>query len=102
MLQTVCPIHLEPVGDNLLELKGEITGPPGTPYEGAKFQIEIKIPQDYPFKPPKFRYVTKIWHPNVSLETGTPCLKVTYRNSHTLTSYSMSLPFSYVANILLL
>ena len=76
--QSVCPVHLEPVGDNLLELKGEITGPPGTPYEGATFQLEIKIPQQYPFERVKIRFVTKIWHPNVSLETGTPCFKVIF------------------------
>ena len=86
MLQTVCPIHLEPVGDNLLELKGEITGPPDTPYEGAKFQLEIKFPENYPFEMAKIRFITKIWHPNVSLATGTPCSKVTnnIQNNNTL------------------
>ena len=74
----MCPIHLQPVGDNLLELKGEITGSPGTPYEGATFQLEIKIPENYPFQMAKIRFVTKIWHPNVSLETGTPCFKVIF------------------------
>lgn len=27
-------------------------GPPDTPYEGGRFQLEIKIPETYPFNPP--------------------------------------------------
>ena len=57
-------------------LKGEIAGPPDTPYEGARFQLEIKIPETYPFNPPKVRFVTKIWHPNVSSVTGAICLDI--------------------------
>ena len=73
------------MGDNLLELKGEITGPPDTPYEGARFQLEIKIPETYPFNPPKVRFVTKIWHPNVSSVTGAiglDILNVIIKNYH--------------------
>lgn len=71
-----CSIHVELVGENFSELKGEIAGPPDTPYEGARFQLEIKIPETYPFNPPKVRFVTKIWHPNVSSVTGAICLDI--------------------------
>ena len=37
-----------------------------TPYEGGKFLVDIIIPPDYPFKPPKMKFDTKIWHPNIS------------------------------------
>jgi ubiquitin-protein ligase len=33
--------------------------------EGA-FQIEIKLPLGYPLDPPKVRFLTPIYHPNVS------------------------------------
>ena len=48
-------IKLELVNDSFTELSGEITGPPDTPYNGGHFKLEIKIPETYPFTPPKVR-----------------------------------------------
>ena len=56
-------------GDDLMHLKGSFQGPPGTPYEGGTYTIDISIPQDYPFRPPIMRFDTKVWHPNVSSQT---------------------------------
>ncbi len=36
--------------------------------------INIDIPSAYPFEPPKMKFVTKIWHPNISSQTGAICL----------------------------
>jgi len=55
-------------------LKGKINGPVGTSYEGGVFEIEITIPPQYPFEPPKMRFVTKVYHPNISSQTGAICL----------------------------
>ena len=64
-----------PITDgNLRHLKGTVQGPLGTCYEGGVFEIDIRIPQQYPFEPPKMKFVTKIWHPNVSSQTGAICL----------------------------
>lgn len=71
-----CAIKVELVNDNYTELKGEIAGPPDTPYEGGNFILEIKVPETYPFNPPKVRFVTKIWHPNISSVTGAICLDI--------------------------
>lgn len=49
-------------------LVAHIEGPPATPYEGGVFQISIKIPADYPLKPPECRFLTEIYHPNISQE----------------------------------
>jgi ubiquitin-conjugating enzyme (huntingtin interacting protein 2) len=54
--------------------KGHFRGPPDTPYEGGKYEVDIRITADYPFRPPEMRFITKIWHPNVSSQTGAICL----------------------------
>ncbi len=59
---------------NLTHLKGTIQGPVGTCYEGGVFEIDIQIPKQYPFEPPKMKFLTKIWHPNISSQTGAICL----------------------------
>uniref|UniRef100_A0A673ZNP4 Ubiquitin conjugating enzyme E2 K n=1 Tax=Salmo trutta TaxID=8032 RepID=A0A673ZNP4_SALTR len=69
-------IKVDLVDENFTELRGEIAGPPDTPYEGGRFQLEIKIPETYPFNPPKVRFITKIWHPNISSVTGAICLDI--------------------------
>ncbi|CAL4091586.1 unnamed protein product [Meganyctiphanes norvegica] len=71
-----CAINIELVGDDYRELKGQIAGPPDTPYEGATFHLEIKVPETYPFNPPKVKFLTKIWHPNISSVTGAICLDI--------------------------
>jgi len=69
-------IKLELVDGSYTDLRGEIAGPPDTPYEGGRFKLEIKIPETYPFNPPKVRFNTKIWHPNISSVTGAICLDI--------------------------
>ncbi|CAH1778006.1 unnamed protein product [Owenia fusiformis] len=71
-----CHIQVELVNDSFTELKGQIAGPPDTPYEGATFNLEIKIPETYPFNPPKVKFLTAIWHPNISSVTGAICLDI--------------------------
>lgn len=68
---TTSYIHAEPVGnsEDLTHLKGSFKGPPGTPYEGGSYTIDVRIPNDYPFRPPIMKFDTKVWHPNVSSQT---------------------------------
>ncbi len=47
-----------------------------TCYQGGTFKIDIEIPPEYPFKPPKMKFDTKIWHPNISSQTGVICLDI--------------------------
>jgi len=71
-----CHIKVELKNDGFTELRGEIAGPPDTPYEGGNYVLDIKIPETYPFNPPKVQFVTKIWHPNISSVTGAICLDI--------------------------
>ncbi|KAI5286535.1 hypothetical protein KEM54_006696 [Ascosphaera aggregata] len=60
--------------EDITQMKASFPGPQGTAYEGGTFWVEIRIPPQYPFKPPLMRFITRIWHPNVSSQTGTICL----------------------------
>ena len=64
------------IDDNLYHWSGTIFGPKDTCYEDGIFHIDIQIPEDYPFKPPKMKFETKIWHPNISSQTGAICLDI--------------------------
>jgi ubiquitin-conjugating enzyme (huntingtin interacting protein 2) len=68
---TLSQIIVEPAGndDDLTHLRGQFRGPPDTPYEGGTYNVDIRIPNDYPFRPPVMKFETKIWHPNVSSQT---------------------------------
>lgn len=46
-------IKIEVCHDDQFKMKGEIKGPPDTPYQGGKFRLAIEIPENYPFHPPK-------------------------------------------------
>nr|XP_006993103.2 ubiquitin-conjugating enzyme E2 L3 isoform X1 [Peromyscus maniculatus bairdii] len=59
---------------NLLTWQGLIV-PDNPPYDKGAFRIEINFPAEYPFKPPKITFKTKIYHPNID-EKGQVCLPV--------------------------
>lgn len=63
---TAAPVNEQ---EDITHLRGSFPGPPGTPYEGGTYNIDIKIPTDYPFRPPVMKFETKVWHPNVSSQT---------------------------------
>ncbi|KAI0241100.1 Ubiquitin-conjugating enzyme E2 T [Lamellibrachia satsuma] len=58
---------------NIEQLEAQIVGPSGTPYEGGIFQLEVDIPERYPFEPPKIRFITPVYHPNID-NAGRICL----------------------------
>lgn len=38
-------------------------GAEGSPYEGGRFEIDIRMPEEYPFSPPIMRFITPVYHP---------------------------------------
>ena len=69
-------VQVKLVNNDYRHWKGRIKGPIDTCYQGGIFDVDIIIPNDYPFKPPKMKFDTKIWHPNISSVTGAICLDI--------------------------
>ncbi|KAG9037778.1 Ubiquitin-conjugating enzyme E2 4 [Tulasnella sp. JGI-2019a] len=64
-----------PTGDNMFQWQATIMGPGDSPYAGGVFFLSITFPTDYPFKPPKVSFTTKIYHPNIN-SNGSICLDI--------------------------
>ena len=50
-------------------------GPDDSPYTGGVYFLNIPFPTDYPFKPPKVTFTTRIYHPNIN-SNGSICLDI--------------------------
>ena len=64
-----------PQNDDNFHWQATIMGPDDSPFQGGVFFLNIHFPTDYPFKPPKFQFVTKIYHPNIN-SNGSICLDI--------------------------
>ncbi|OMJ30401.1 Ubiquitin-conjugating enzyme E2-16 kDa [Smittium culicis] len=64
-----------PVGDDVFHWQATIMGPSDSPYSGGVFFLTIQFPTDYPFKPPKVSFTTRIYHPNIN-SNGSICLDI--------------------------
>jgi ubiquitin-conjugating enzyme (huntingtin interacting protein 2) len=69
-------VSAKPMGEDMKRWKGTISGPKDTPYDGGTFVIDIELTSGYPFQPPKMKFDTKVWHPNVSSQTVAICLDI--------------------------
>ncbi|KAL0418475.1 UNVERIFIED_CONTAM: Ubiquitin-conjugating enzyme E2 19 [Sesamum radiatum] len=64
-----------PEEDNIFCWKGTITGSKDTVFEGTEYKLSLAFPSDYPFKPPKVKFETGCFHPNVDVY-GNICLDI--------------------------
>ena len=69
-----------PIDDSdVYNWEGVMFGPADSPYAGGVFNVNIQFPVDYPFKPPRVLFKTKIYHPNINAQ-GFICLDILKQN----------------------
>jgi ubiquitin-conjugating enzyme E2 N len=82
-------ISAAPHEDNLRYFDVTIQGPDGSPFQSTPcylrngfvipdagtdgvFKLELFLPEEYPMAPPKVRFLTKIYHPNIGASSLSP------------------------------
>lgn len=68
-----------PIGDDIYNWEASIIGPSDSPYSGGIFRLKLQFCDDFPFKPPKVKFITKIFHPNIDCY-GNICLDILNKN----------------------
>jgi ubiquitin-conjugating enzyme E2 T len=67
--------------NNMMQLEAQIQGPQDSPYQEGLYTLKIDIPDRYPFEPPRVRFLTPIYHPNIDSD-GRICLDTLKMQPH--------------------
>ncbi|CAF1492671.1 unnamed protein product [Adineta steineri] len=71
----LCYAEPEDASKSMVHWLGWIDGPENSPYAGGRFRLTIDFPVEFPFQPPEIRFITPVFHPNISM-TGEICLDI--------------------------
>ena len=58
------------INNNIYHWLVSIKGPKKSPYENGIFYLDVNFKSDYPISKPEISFLTPIWHPNISEDTG--------------------------------
>ncbi|GBE84490.1 Ubiquitin-conjugating enzyme E2 13 [Sparassis crispa] len=84
-------ISAAPHEDNLRYFDVTIQGPDGSPFQNGVFRLELFLPEEYPMSPPKVRFLTKIYHPNIGKSfTRGETLGAKTHSSHSQTNLALT------------
>ncbi|KAF1377387.1 hypothetical protein EPR50_G00167840 [Perca flavescens] len=61
--------------DDIYQWEVVVIGPQDTLFEGGFFKATLTFPRNYPLRPPKMKFITEIWHPNVA-KNGDVCISI--------------------------
>ncbi|CAI8017666.1 Ubiquitin-conjugating enzyme E2 N [Geodia barretti] len=75
MAEPVQGIRAVPDEQNSRYFHVVVAGPKDSPYEDGTYKLELFLPDEYPMAPPKVRFMTKIYHPNID-KLGRICLDI--------------------------
>ena len=73
--------------------QGSFQGPLDSPYEGGQFLLSLKLQDNYPFTPPMVKFLTKMYHPNISKhgDIGVNILQDNWSPAYTMKHTLMSI-----------
>lgn len=94
---------VEPSEKNFYMWNILIFGPPDTIYEGGVFKCQLEFPKEYPNKPPIFKFLTIIDHPNF-YKDGRVCISILHEGQDEYNYESLSerwMPSHSVSTILM-
>lgn len=75
-LKTDSPVGISiSVSDDIYNWDAIIIGPDESPWEGGIFLLKIKLPKEYPHRPPSIKFITQMFHPNI-YKNGNICLDI--------------------------
>ena len=82
--------HEVTISGGLDEFVVKFYGPEETPYAGGVWKIQVRLPEQYPFKPPKIRFLNFIYHPNIDVVVCLDVIEEAWTEK-----YNLSMIFDY-------
>ena len=67
------------INDDIFKWECILKGSENTAYENGVFKLSVNFTESYPFKPPKVKFLTRIYHPNIN-QYGSICLDILNKN----------------------